>query len=400
MTNDKGARKAIPISTGVLDYFPRAIAAIAHLSQVGNDQHNPGEHLHWAREKSQDQVDCALRHHLERGITDDDSVLHSTKAAWRFLAALEIELEYRNGQCDFEFLATSLGLPAAQRIHDEMMAEAETAVEEFATVAPIADHAEDAIAYMREMCDPKTFEDERAEEAWNVGNIQSAQNVPPIESLDKHQTPSNGALETLEKVCKGYVEVIESRATRLDDEIDFLVAIESVDPVMGNSIVEVYSYVVPNLFPDQIFHRVEKFAQERAREVAARNRFNETLKASSEIERDVLQVFDIDIEGLHTLDIQGRTGKAHVHLLLPPSSAICGQSGFKVLHNHATADGRNYVVYEVCLETLNRAAAEKRDTGDCEFSPFRHTPKAMGSTKLPAMPSPTQDILRGAIPRE
>jgi hypothetical protein len=40
---DAKKRKAIPVVTGVLDYFPDAIAAVADLSRVGNDQHNPGQ---------------------------------------------------------------------------------------------------------------------------------------------------------------------------------------------------------------------------------------------------------------------------------------------------------------------------------------------------------------------
>ena len=47
-TDDK-ARKALPIFTGFLMYFPDACAAVAEVSRLGNEQHNPGEALHWAR---------------------------------------------------------------------------------------------------------------------------------------------------------------------------------------------------------------------------------------------------------------------------------------------------------------------------------------------------------------
>tara|TARA_R110000868_G_scaffold157974_1_gene385617 strand:- start:638 stop:937 length:300 start_codon:yes stop_codon:yes gene_type:complete len=90
---DKGARKNIPIATGCLDYFPDAIAAVATLSKVGNDQHNPGEPLHWARGKSHDQPDCLMRHFMERGTLDDDGQRHSAKVAWRALAILQLEIE-------------------------------------------------------------------------------------------------------------------------------------------------------------------------------------------------------------------------------------------------------------------------------------------------------------------
>lgn len=86
-------RKAIPIVSGCLDYFPDALADVARLSKIGNDQHNPGEPLHWARGKSGDEADTAVRHLMERGRIDFDGVRHSTKAAWRALANLQKELE-------------------------------------------------------------------------------------------------------------------------------------------------------------------------------------------------------------------------------------------------------------------------------------------------------------------
>lgn len=86
-------RKGTPITTGVLDYFPRALAAVAKCSKAGNDQHNPGQPLHWAKEKSTDHADCIARHLIDRHSVDTDGVPHSWKLAWRALALLEIELE-------------------------------------------------------------------------------------------------------------------------------------------------------------------------------------------------------------------------------------------------------------------------------------------------------------------
>ena len=86
-------RKATPIATGVLDYFPLALAAVAQCSKAGNDQHNPGQPLHWAKEKSTDHADCIIRHLIERGTKDTDNILHSAKVAWRALALLQTELE-------------------------------------------------------------------------------------------------------------------------------------------------------------------------------------------------------------------------------------------------------------------------------------------------------------------
>ena len=86
-------RKGIPIATGCIDYFPLAIAAVAELSKLGNDQHNPGAPLHWDRAKSTDEADALMRHFLERGTFDTDGARHSTKVAWRALALLQKELE-------------------------------------------------------------------------------------------------------------------------------------------------------------------------------------------------------------------------------------------------------------------------------------------------------------------
>lgn len=93
LPTDSKARKEIPVCTGVLDYFPDAIAEVARVSKQGNDQHNPGEPLHWAREKSTDHADCIARHLLERGTRDTDGMRHSAKLAWRALALLQVELE-------------------------------------------------------------------------------------------------------------------------------------------------------------------------------------------------------------------------------------------------------------------------------------------------------------------
>ena len=87
------ARKSIPMCTGLLDYFPDALAAVAECSKAGNDQHNPGQLLHWSRDKSSDHPDCLVRHLVDRGKLDTDGIRHSAKAAWRALAMLQLEIE-------------------------------------------------------------------------------------------------------------------------------------------------------------------------------------------------------------------------------------------------------------------------------------------------------------------
>ena len=90
-------RKTIPLMTGCVDYFADALAAVARLSMAGNVQHNPGEPLHWAREKSTDHADTIMRHLAERGTMDSDGHSHTVKAAWRILALLQLEEEARHG---------------------------------------------------------------------------------------------------------------------------------------------------------------------------------------------------------------------------------------------------------------------------------------------------------------
>lgn len=97
LPGDATARKGAPVTTGCLDYFPLALAEIARLSKAGNDQHNPGQPLHWARHKSSDHADCITRHLIERGTIDTDGQRHTTKLAWRALALLQEELEAAAG---------------------------------------------------------------------------------------------------------------------------------------------------------------------------------------------------------------------------------------------------------------------------------------------------------------
>jgi len=91
--DEHARRKALPLCTGVFDYFPDALLAVAELSRIGNDQHNPGEPLHWAKGKSTDHSDSLARHLLERNTIDVDGVRHSTKVAWRALAFLQTQIE-------------------------------------------------------------------------------------------------------------------------------------------------------------------------------------------------------------------------------------------------------------------------------------------------------------------
>jgi hypothetical protein len=99
LPTDPKARKATPLYSGVLKYFPRALIAVSRCSFIGNEQHNPGQPLHWAKGKSTDHEDCMLRHltdHVLGVPMDTDKIPHRVKVAWRALAALETAIE--NGE--------------------------------------------------------------------------------------------------------------------------------------------------------------------------------------------------------------------------------------------------------------------------------------------------------------
>lgn len=94
ITADSKERKDVPLYSGCLAYFPDALAEVARLSRAGNDKHNPGQPLHWSRDKSNDHLDCIARHLVDCGHTDpEDGFLHDVKVAWRALANLQLQLE-------------------------------------------------------------------------------------------------------------------------------------------------------------------------------------------------------------------------------------------------------------------------------------------------------------------
>lgn len=98
LPTDSKERKGYPLFSGVMRYFPAALAGVAHTSQLGNDKHNPGEPLYHARGKSTDHADCILRHltdtadllaAFERGdpsVTKEQILAEASSIAWRALA--------------------------------------------------------------------------------------------------------------------------------------------------------------------------------------------------------------------------------------------------------------------------------------------------------------------------
>ncbi len=88
-------RKERPLYSGVIAYFPDALMEVAYVSFKGNQQHNPGQPLHWAKEKSADHLDACARHMADhsKNPVDTDQALHLAKNAWRALAELQMYLD-------------------------------------------------------------------------------------------------------------------------------------------------------------------------------------------------------------------------------------------------------------------------------------------------------------------
>lgn len=123
-TDDK-ARKALPLYDFMFGYFPDAWLEVVKVAVAGNDQHNPGEPLHWARGKSMDQMNTAFRHIFDYGtgvpVDEKDGCHHLAKAIWRLMARLQLDLEGAAQKGDsgaayeavFPDLCTDCGRPMA-----------------------------------------------------------------------------------------------------------------------------------------------------------------------------------------------------------------------------------------------------------------------------------------------
>lgn len=108
LPKDYEARKNLPVFDVLAHYFPDAWVEVTKVAVAGNVQHNPGEPLHWARGKSMDQLNTAMRHLLDHAAygevfdteppeviaaIGDDGTMHLAKAAWRVLAELQLTVE-------------------------------------------------------------------------------------------------------------------------------------------------------------------------------------------------------------------------------------------------------------------------------------------------------------------
>ena len=67
-------RKATPVFSGVLAYFPDALKEVSKCSLAGQKQHNQGDKLYWDKDKSNDNSDALVRHLIDHSVNpiDDD----------------------------------------------------------------------------------------------------------------------------------------------------------------------------------------------------------------------------------------------------------------------------------------------------------------------------------------
>ncbi len=103
LPTDNEERKALPVYTFLTKYFPLAFLEVVRVAVAGDKQHlnnsEPGE-IRWAREKSTDQLNTALRHIMDYGMgeaIDTDGRAHLAKAIWRLSAQLQLDEEERLG---------------------------------------------------------------------------------------------------------------------------------------------------------------------------------------------------------------------------------------------------------------------------------------------------------------
>ena len=93
LPTEDAERKQIRMYTCFVKYFPLAMAEVAKLSKIANEQHNPGATPHWDMSKSKEELDSMMNHIVDIacGVEVDvaDRQLHRTKIAWRAMANLE-----------------------------------------------------------------------------------------------------------------------------------------------------------------------------------------------------------------------------------------------------------------------------------------------------------------------
>ena len=97
LPDDAEERNSYPMADGLLYYFPNALAEVSKISKAGNEQHNPGQPIHWSRGKATDHANKIIRHLIDAGREDEGSIAHAANCAWRALALLQEKIEKVRG---------------------------------------------------------------------------------------------------------------------------------------------------------------------------------------------------------------------------------------------------------------------------------------------------------------
>lgn len=134
--NDK-ERKMLPVFSLITRYFPKALREVTRVAVANNVRYNPDKSpadINWARGKSTDQLGSLFRHIFEAAV--DKAVFEESppevqaacgpgfervyvlaEAAWRALAALELQIEEQECKVPFSPLDMNLGyIPPSQKV--------------------------------------------------------------------------------------------------------------------------------------------------------------------------------------------------------------------------------------------------------------------------------------------
>lgn len=142
LPTDPKERKQLQLYTFMFNYFPDAWLEVVRIARLGNEQHNPGEPLHWARGKSTDQMNAAFNHVFDYGTgarVDSDGGYHLAKAVWRLMAQLQLDIEQDQQDKTVHWTPTpeGYGLNSPPPLHADGLAKALHATAQAAASGPL-----------------------------------------------------------------------------------------------------------------------------------------------------------------------------------------------------------------------------------------------------------------------
>lgn len=133
---DDKQRKMLPMLKMITGYFPKALREVTRVCVANNVRYNPDrkpQDINWARGKSADQFGSLFRHivEAEEGLVYEElppevraacgegfeKVYVLAEAAWRALAALELQIEAEEAKVPFQALLTEARLVVGNGKH-------------------------------------------------------------------------------------------------------------------------------------------------------------------------------------------------------------------------------------------------------------------------------------------